>query len=582
MRRWGSWTRGARQLERFLTVGIDEQTRRELGDLPRGHGVLGVLIHDPRPLRLRSVGDHPQSYGFPLGHPPMESFLGVPVRIGGDVFGNLYLTDKQGAEEFDEADEQTLVALADWAAIAIGNACRHGGVRGERDELVRAVRAFETSEAIGRALAGETELERVLELIVKRSRALVEARVMVLALREGDELVIRGDLGRGRPLPAGAGDPAGGVAERRRPARPAARSGSRTRRPDVQCGLAEDLRRAHRARRPAACSAARGSACWLRWTASSDGPEFSAEDERLMTAFATSAATAVATARDVAAEGLRRSLEAAERERSRWARELHDQTLQDLAGLKVLLSGARRAKEREQVDRILEQAIEHVQLGVDALRGLVTELRPAALDELGTAPALRALIDRTAATAGLAIELDLDLAYEQGRADTRHAPELESTLYRLVQEALTNVVKHAGASRVTVALIEDDGTVELSVTDDGAGFQTDAASEGFGLIGMRERVALLGGELDFDSQLRRGHHRRRTDPSPAAPTRPSAPDSIPSRTGARPDRSRRPDADRRPHAAGPPARRGRRPWPSSRSRPPRRRTRRTARGPPCP
>jgi len=101
------------QLEQVLTVRIDEPTRRELGDLPREHGVLGVLIDDPRPLRLRAVGDHPQSYGFPLGHPPMESFLGVPVRIGGDVFGNLYLTDKQGAEEFDETDEQTLVALAD-------------------------------------------------------------------------------------------------------------------------------------------------------------------------------------------------------------------------------------------------------------------------------------------------------------------------------------------------------------------------------------------------------------------------------------------------------------------------------------
>ena len=110
-----------------------------------------------------------------------------------------------------------------------------------------------------------------------------------------------------------------------------------------------------------------------------------------------------------------------------------------------------------------------MQLGVDALRGLVTELRPAALDELGPGPALRALIDRTAATAGLEIELNLDLAYEQGRADTRHAPELESTLYRLVQEALTNVVKHAGASRVTVAVIEDDATVQLTVTDDGAG-----------------------------------------------------------------------------------------------------------------
>jgi signal transduction histidine kinase len=518
------------ELERFLTVGIDEQARRELGDLPRGHGVLGVLIHDPRPLRLRSVGDHPQSYGFPLGHPPMESFLGVPVRIGGDVFGNLYLTDKQGAQEFDEADEQTLVALADWAAIAIGNARRHGGVRGERDELVRAVRAFETSEAIGRALAGETEVERVLELIVKRSRALVEARVMVLALREGDELVIRatsGEVDRSQlalaiPLQESL---SGHVLRTAR----AQRLSDST--PSVRAVL---LRIFGGHAELAVPLVFRGRVLGVLAAVDrlEDGPEFSIEDERLMTAFATSAATAVATARGVAAEGLRRSLEAAERERSRWARELHDQTLQDLAGLKVLLSGARRAKEREQVDRILEQAIEHVQLGVDALRVLVTELRPAALDELGTAPALRGLIDRTAATAGLQIELEVDLAYEEGRADARHAPELESAMYRLVQEALTNVVKHAGASRVMVAVIEDDGTVQLSVTDDGAGFQTDAASDGFGLIGMRERVTLLGGELEFDSQFGVGTTVAARIPVQRRPTDPRVPDLPPYRRSA--------------------------------------------------
>jgi signal transduction histidine kinase len=489
---------GREELEEFLTVGIDEPTRRHLGDLPRGHGVLGVLIHDPRPLRLRAVGDHPQSYGFPHGHPPMESFLGVPVRIGGEVFGNLYLTDKQGAEEFDEADEQTLVALADWAAIAIANARRHGGVRGQRDELVRAVRAFETSEEIGRALAGETQLERVLELVVKRSRALVEARVMVLALREGDELVVRAASGEvdhaHMHLALPLEDSLSGYVQR---------SGRAQRVSDSTPSISALLLKAFGAHTELVVPLrfrGQGLGVLAALDRLRDGPDFSAEDERLMTAFATSAATAVATARDVAAEGLRRSLEAAERERSRWARELHDQTLQDLAGLKVLLSSTRRAKEREQLDRIIEQAIEHVQLGVDALRGLVTELRPAALDELGTAPALRALIDRTATTAGQAIELTVDLAYEQGRVDTRHAPELESAIYRLVQEAVTNVVKHAGAGRVTVAVIEDDATVQLTVTDDGAGFQTDATSAGFGLIGMRERVTLLGGELDFDSQ----------------------------------------------------------------------------------
>jgi signal transduction histidine kinase len=537
------------ELEQFLTVGIDEPTRRALGDLPRGHGVLGVLIHDPRPLRLRSVGDHPQSYGFPLGHPPMESFLGVPVRIGDKVFGNLYLTDKQGAEEFDEADEQTLVALADWAAIAIANARRHGGVRGQRDELVRAVRVFETSEEIGRALAGETQLERVLELVVKRSRALVEARVMVLALREGDELVIRaasGEVDRTQmQLAIPLEDSLSGYVLKTGCAR---RLSAAT--PGVRAVLLKAFG-AHTALIVPLRFRGQGLGVLAALDRRGDGPEFTAEDERLMTAFATSAATAVATARDVTAEGLRRSLEAAERERSRWARELHDQTLQDLAGLKVLLSAARRAEEREQVDRILEQAIDHVQLGVDGLRALVTELRPAALDELGTAPALRTLIDRTAATAGLEIELIVDLAYEQGRAATRHAPELESVMYRLVQEALTNVVKHAGAGRVTVAVVEDDASVELTVTDDGAGFQTDAASEGFGLIGMRERVALLGGELNFDSQPGAGTSVAARVPVQRRPAEPATHDPISDRRRLA-NRSRRPASEPQPSATGEP------------------------------
>jgi signal transduction histidine kinase len=350
---------------------------------------------------------------------------------------------------------------------------------------------------------------------------------MVLALREGDELVIRaasGQVDRSHmQLAIPLEDPLSGHV---------LTTGRAQRLSDATPGMRAVLLKAFGAHTELVVPLrfrGQGLGVLAALDRLSDGPEFSAEDERLMTAFATSAATAGATARDVTAEGMRRSLEAAERERSRWARELHDQTLQDLAGLKVLLSGARRAKEREQVDRILEQAIEHVQLGVDGLRALVTELRPPALDELGTAPALRTLIDRTSATAGLVIELDVDLAYEQGRADTRHAPELESTMYRLVQEALTNIVKHADASRVTVAVIEDDATVGLTVTDDGAGFQTDAANEGFGLIGMRERVTLLGGELDFDSKPGAGTTVAARIPVQRRPAEPAAHDSISSR-----------------------------------------------------
>src|SRR3954468_18294378 len=164
-----------RELERFLTHGIDPQGRRVIGDLPRGRGILGVLIDDPRPLRLASVGDDGRSYGFPPGHPPMETFLGTPVMIRGEAWGNLYLTEKEGGEEFTAADEEAVVVLAEWAGIAIENARLYQASEQRRDELERAVRGLEATTAIARAVGGETDLARVLELIVKRGRALVDA-----------------------------------------------------------------------------------------------------------------------------------------------------------------------------------------------------------------------------------------------------------------------------------------------------------------------------------------------------------------------------------------------------------------------
>ena len=155
------------ELERFVFAGIDEETRREIGPLPRGRGILGELIRDPRPLRLERVGDHPRSYGFPAGHPEMTSFLGVPIVIRGEAYGNLYLTDKSGGA-FDESDEESVVVLAEWASIAIGNARLYERVESRREELERAVRGLEATTAIARAVGGETDLERVLELVAKQ------------------------------------------------------------------------------------------------------------------------------------------------------------------------------------------------------------------------------------------------------------------------------------------------------------------------------------------------------------------------------------------------------------------------------
>ena len=143
------------ELEQFLTSGVDEETHRAIGDLPRGRGVLGALIEHPQPLRLEDVGQHPSSYGFPAGHPPMHSFLGVPILIRGQAWGNLYLTEKQEGE-FTEPDEEAAVILADWAAIAIDNARTYETSERRREEAEKAIRGLEATRDVAVAIGGRS------------------------------------------------------------------------------------------------------------------------------------------------------------------------------------------------------------------------------------------------------------------------------------------------------------------------------------------------------------------------------------------------------------------------------------------
>jgi signal transduction histidine kinase len=234
-----------------------------------------------------------------------------------------------------------------------------------------------------------------------------------------------------------------------------------------------------------------------------EGPAFSNDDERLMQSFAASAAVAIASAQNAAALGLRRSLEATERERGRWARELHDETLQDLAALAIRLSAVRERATVEEMRREIDQAVAQAGAAAQTLRGLITDLRPAALDQLGLEPAVEALVERVGASTGLSVELDSDLT-ANGRVSHRLDAETESAAYRLVQEALTNVMKHAAAEHAAVTLTDTGETVVVTVQDDGRGFAPDDASQGFGLIGMRERVSLLGGTVEVRSELGTG------------------------------------------------------------------------------
>jgi signal transduction histidine kinase len=482
------------ELERFITLGVDAATRRAIGDLPRGRGVLGVLIEDPRPLRLGDVGQHPRSYGFPMAHPPMHTFLGVPIVIRGEGWGNLYLAEKQEGE-FTEADEEAVVALAQWAAIAIENARLYENSARRSHQLERAVRSLEAARDIADAISGVPELNRILELIVKRGRALVEAQSLVIMLCEGDELVVVASAGHGggahgHRLPI-AGSTSGQVLERGRPERitDAAHqlriAPSELGVPDPRFALMVPM--IHRGAGVGVLAAFdRGTEC----------AEFTAEDEQLLRTFALSAANAVALNRSVEAERLRSTIAAADAERSRWARELHDQTLQALGGLRVLLASTVGRGDAETKDEAMRQAIEDIEVEIGNLRGIISDLRPSLLDDLGLRPAIEALLDRRR-DAGLEIEPRLVLP-DPSDDHAGMSPGLETATYRLVQEALTNVSKHAHATHVDVFVGLDDRWVTIEVRDDGVGFDPTDETSGFGLAGMRERVYLAGGELQIE------------------------------------------------------------------------------------
>ncbi|HEY7622450.1 MAG TPA: GAF domain-containing sensor histidine kinase [Solirubrobacteraceae bacterium] len=479
-----------RELARFLTRGIDEATHRAIGDLPRGRGILGVLIDEPRPLRLDDVGDHPRSYGFPPGHPPMRSFLGVPILIRGQAWGNLYLTEKTGGGVFTAEDEEATVVLADWAAIAIENARLYRDVAGRRDELERAVRGLQATAAIARAIGDETKLERVLELVVKRGRALVEAHDVLILLRQGDELVVAAGAGHVEvtedirfPLDAAT---AGEVLASGR-SRRIVDAANELRVPPAELGVEQ----ASAALLVPLVYRGTGLGVLAAFDRLDGDGSFTRDDEQLLQAFAAQAATAVATAKTVEAERLRRSMAAAEAERRRWSRELHDETLQALGGLKVLLSSATRLDDAGAMREVMREAIDQLSRDIEALRGLIAELRPAALDELGLEPALTSLVQRTSTITGLDVRTEIDIP-----SGERLSPELETTVYRIVQESLTNVAKHARAATVTLSVQRAEQELRISIADDGTGFDPQQDRDGgFGLASMRERVELAGGDL---------------------------------------------------------------------------------------
>jgi PAS domain S-box-containing protein len=354
----------------------------------------------------------------------------------------------------------------------------------DRDELRRAVRRLQAATDVAIAVGGETDLSRVLEAIVERGRALVEARALIILLREGEDLVVAATA-----AVAGGLDPE--VGRMRIPAKDAPE--------ELLLGrLSPDVARKESGQALIAPLLFRGDPLGVVVALDrvGDPGRFDDEDQRMLEAFAASAATGVATARSMAEERLQNTIDSAEQERSRWARELHDETLQALAVLRMRLASALREESAEELQQTGQAAVEQIDEEIVKLRRLITELRPASLDTIGLEAALQALGDQHQQASGIEVEYELDLPRQE---EDRPTPVLETAVYRLVQEALNNVSKHSMARHAQLAVRERRGAIQIEVSDDGVGFEPALVNEGFGLVGMRERAALLGGTLEVES-----------------------------------------------------------------------------------
>jgi signal transduction histidine kinase len=472
-------------VERFLVTGIDDEAQRLIGAPPHGRGILGVLIRDAKPLRLSRLQDHPESAGFPPHHPPMTTFLGVPILLRGVAFGNLYLTEKRGGE-FTEEDEHLITLLAAQAAVAVENARLY-------ESATRWSRQLESLIEVGNALSGEIELPRVLRLVADRLRGLIAARNVLIALPAGTRLVVQAasgeDVGEvvGSELPESSKSMR--VLERGR----SERVDSLVDDPEVDREFTQLLGVSTGLFVPLVIRG-RPIGVVVAHDKQAVDPRFTDEDLRLAETFASRAAAAADLSTRVARDAVARVVDAQELERRRLARELHDETGQALTSILLGLHAIEEARDEEQVREATARLRAQVVETLHDVRRLAVELRPKALDDFGLVPALERLVETFTEQTGIPAELETVLG------DARLPGPVETALYRIVQEALTNVIKHSRATRVSVLVTRKRDSVAAVIEDDGVGFSPeDVRDGGLGLIGMRERIALLDGRLTVES-----------------------------------------------------------------------------------
>ncbi|MFB6827407.1 sensor histidine kinase [Streptomyces hydrogenans] len=479
-----------RRLSEFLPIGIDDDLRARIGALPSGHGILGELIRNPEPLRLTELSEHPASYGFPAHHPPMHSFLGVPIRVRDEVFGNLYLTEKRGGADFDAEDEAVVTTLAVAAGVAIENARLYEEGR-RRQRWLAASSDFTSALLSG---TGETE---VLDGMLEQAVDIADADMGVFYL-VGPEGELRGSLAhgdgadthRGVVLPSSEGTLAAAAL--------AATDGL------VAVGdVSSDARVTVQPERwqgfgPAVAvtvgTKERLSGVLILARRSGRKPFMGAETAALP-GFAGQAALALELA------DRRRDAEQVTllEDRDRIARDLHDLAIQRLFATGMTLQSARRFVEHpEAVDR-LTRAIDDLDTTIKIIRSTIFGLREH--DTPGTAPRLRSrivsVVDAAAETLGFAPALRME-----GLLDTDVPVDVADDVVAVIGEALTNVARHAHARSVDVTVLADDGVLEVNVADDGTGLPPDRVDRG--LRNIAERAERLDGRLSLHSPAEPG------------------------------------------------------------------------------
>ncbi|HKC20341.1 MAG TPA: GAF domain-containing protein [Candidatus Dormibacteraeota bacterium] len=483
-------------LVEFVTTGIPAKQRKAIGPLPTGRGVLGQLIHDPKPLRLSNIADHPHSVGFPANHPPMHSFLGAPVQAMGRVFGNIYLTEKRTANEFSTDDQEALTVLATQAGVAIANATLYDDIR-SRERWLGALR-----DITDMVLAGTSE-SVLLESIAEHARALAaaDAATIITATETPGQLAVAAAAGarasevRGHTLPV-EGSISGAV---------------------MTTGTAmafDDVSTDSRAYQPIVRLGKYGPAYFgplrvpngvngtLMVANLKGGVRFDEDKIRRVATFADQASIAIQYRR-AQAELHRLGLM---EERERIAKELHDGIIQSLFAVGMNLQGTAMMANAPETTKRIEGAVEELDRVIRDLRNYIFGLRPGILADRQLDQALRQLGEEVQGRSSVKVEVDVDAglaAALSGRS---------ADIVQVCREALSNIARHSGASAAKLVLSRQGGNALLLIEDDGAGFDPSANTVGTGIGNMRERAASLEGTMDVSSRRGAGTRIRITFP----------------------------------------------------------------------